>query len=652
MSLSLSLSGTAIAQDLYVHARTGCDANTGTSPAAPRQTITSALATAAGTPGIARTIWIAGAFAGGQRIPYDDVANVPNPACSSSPQGQDAFPLQMLGGVSLVWWVAGSDIDTTTNTPARPLVREGVPYANPAGLVEFGTSYSMGPSPVAVTSLDLEAATSGVSVFGAAAVRIAPSLTDLRILDCANGVRLLPNSNKIAPLLDRCEIALQASGPLAAGSALLVVSQVAGASSASLSTLGGTITGCRFRVESSPSFAAGAGVLLQCLQYGRVENLTIEGCSFEGGAPNPTSNDGMQWGVYATSYAYFGSPTYPVAMSLVGNEVKNCRRSGFRFRGIPFTGLRDTAPSTITISGNRFEENVAAPGLVPPDEAHVFIDIGQGKLATFAISSNTMLHTRGNALTVLNPTAGGYFGFLGPPNVTLTFEQNQVQDPEMDGVHLVVSSMNLTSTIRRNRIASAGGNGVLNRVQYATGTGYLAQSNPDMVNNFIIDSGGDGIRNEADSPVPPMGNLSAAPRITYNTVAFSGGFGLRNLAIGAAPYQSFPVTNSIFRDSGGADLGPTAGLLPLNVTFCNFLVPDPFTIGANNNNDPPSFVDPAPGVRDLHLASGSQLVDRGTDTPPAAPGVDFDGDLRPFDVGPTGPPNQTGDIGADERTGP
>ncbi len=637
--------------NVWVHARTGCDANSGLTAGTPVQTLTRALAVAAGlTPPV--TVRLAGALVPGTatRIPYDNLQNASQAVggCSTplGTQGVETFPLNMIGQVSLAWEAPTSDVyPPPISVAARPLIRFSVAYA--ATLLNFGPTYVGGPAKVNLTSLDLEYGQFGVRMdLGAAAGTVSPTLDDLRVVNCYRGVEgvAFGAGDTVTPTIRNSYFALLSAAPPPSifGRHVMLLGYFAGAST------GGTITGCTLRVEEPQVTEAGITV---GAYFDSTGTVTIENSLIEGGTPNTPPTQGMGRGIELGAIPAGGSNAPGTLVSTVrGNTIQYCRRDALRLERAGAVNTSSNTPSLFTIASNRAIKNFRdATGTAPRGQIH--LAVGSGRALRGSISSNTVSGSGLDAI-VLGLTGYGVIG-SAPGTLDFTIDANRIQECR-DGIVLRPSSgLIFRGSVSRNSVLQPSRHGIWNYV--FKDDALETRSDPDIVNNIVAQPGGDGIRNQIN--VVAAGPFSAVPRLSFNTVAFAPSItgtsaGLRNLSYGAG-LPAFTVHNSIFRyapyATGGGDIvngppGSPPGLFPLTVGWCNFSTPPPPP--PTNNMDPPSFVNP--GALDLHLAPTSLLIDSATETPIVRPPTDIDGDARIIDFPPPSASNRA-DRGADER---
>lgn len=648
----------AMAQDVYVHARVGCDQNSG-ALGAPVQTLTQGLVIASGmTPPV--TIHVAGAAVPGTgpRIPYDDLANNPvNPPCAG-PQGAETFPLGMLPAVSLVWDVANSD--SVGVQVQRPLISHSAPLS--FTLIDFSSAtYTPGATPVTLDGLDIEFGGIGVNIPNNPAGPVQPSLSNLNVFDCQMGLYANANGGTLDIGVADSTFQIRASTPFTPSNPLLVFLQAL-----SGGRVGASISNSKFEAEP-PKFASSA-VRANASLDGTIE-VTIDASRFEGGTSLATpSGQGLGVGLLAgSSVGGGGANLSSLLLTVRDSSFTYCQDEAIDVDLVGSSGVTQANPSSATVVTSAFSGNRRS--LVGPamNQGQIVVGVEGGRALDLQVSNNSfrVSPAHGVFLWNTNPALPGVVA--GEINATIS--SNDLRGPHTDGIRFQVEALIVSGTVSGNTIFDVTGDGIENFVMASTYA--KSESSPVIVNNMIAYTGGHGIHNRLLSPGGPLQKFAAEPPITHTTVAMAGGAGLFNYASGA-PVPRLRVTNSIFRGSGypgGFDIvdGVAGAYVPnpggpgfpnMTVTFCDFLMPNPagtvlLPVGPNFNvSDPPSFVSPT--LRDFHIASGSYMRDFGTNTPPASPALDFDGNLRRIDLAgvPNGPNGGFADLGADERTIP
>jgi hypothetical protein len=632
-------SGIATAQtDLYVDVEFGCDTNGGTA-AAPVQTITQGLNLASMVPpaGQPVTIRVAGRLdAMGGRIPYDNVANNPmNPSCTVTPQNQEGFPLGMLGAVSIVWDVANSDFDPLTGQPVRPLISHNIPGT--ADFFSFGAGYTPGTTPVTLQGLELEFANRGIMIADSPAGLVRPTLSDLKVFDSLQGVRVTAGANPIDFDLLNSTLQLRSASMISTSDLVYVLATASGVT--------GLISGSTVQVD--PLASAGAGLTLIASTMGSVD-VTVEGCTVRGAPPPNPATQGIAVGLLAGSTVDGTGNTSQLLLTVREASFSFCGQHAIDVQFSASGGVTQASSSGATISSNLFDRNwrtLSGPATVA-NEAQVTVTAEAGRTLGATISGNLFRGSSAHGISSWNTnTAGGAVGVAG--SVGLTISGNTIEGGHTDGIHIRAQALIVSGTISGNKILDVTDNGIENYAVYNAVPPARSISTVSIVNNMIAYPASHGIYNHVNAPAAPLFRVAAAPPTTHTSVASAGGVGILNAAVGGAPLPTFAVTNGIMRFNVGPDfVGLTQGAG--GVTFSNFVNPAPM---GTNNALAPGFV--SLSGRDLHLATGSLMRDLGTNTPPASPALDFDGNLRRIDLPgvPNGPAGFA-DLGADERTIP
>ena len=240
----------------------------------------------------------------------------------------------------------------------------------------------------------------------------------------------------------------------------------------------------------------------------------------------------------------------------------------------------------------------------------------------------------------------GAFTWLHDPaagsSASLTVQMNGIGPNGRNGVKILVEDGAVLapgSTIFSNRIHH-NERGIHNMAQGSGST-----SSPSIVNNVVYRNTVNGILNEA-----LQAGSVAGPTMTHNTVAETGGVGVLVQGTGNTSGASFH--NGISYHLGSP--GPTdlSGFAGNQINYSNYAACSGPCTGTQN------VVGPAPGFLnfpqdDYHLINipgSNPVVDVATNSPPAVPQFDFEGNLRQIDINGDGPVGQYADMGADEAT--
>ncbi len=313
-----------------------------------------------------------------------------------------------------------------------------------------------------------------------------------------------------------------------------------------------------------------------------------------------------------------------------GGRVFDCGIAGIQ--AVTFTSSdRCTVNlANVTVMNNGVRANLANPL--------------EGHGVAFEASQGDVLSGRVENCTVSGNFQDGVFAWIhdmvAGGSGLVTVQSNEIAFNVRTGVNLLTqsgSTLSPSSTIFSNRIHHNGWE--IHNV--ADGSG--ATSSPSIVNNLIYRNTTNGILNEA-----LQAGSVAGPTMTHNTVAETGGIGVLVQGVGNTTGASF--WNGISYHL--ASPGPTdlSGFAANQINFSNFQ----FCTGAcsgtlNITNQQPLFMSVA--VDNYHLVANeatNSAVDKATNTPPAVPQFDFEGNLRQIDLNSNGPVGAYADMGADE----
>ena len=628
-----------------MHARTGSNSNTGGS-ADPVQTVTYALTVVAPTHATPLVVWIAGAYdASGNRIAYDDDPGIP-------PTPIESFPLPMATGVSLFWWVAGSDPVPGTSAPSRPLIKP----LSPNPLITFDVpTYAPAATAITISSLDLENASPGLNLVDSTTGTVRPTLSNLRITG-SSGVYAFADAGILSPSIDRSDFKIADQG----FGVQFVASGVAAARFKSAQVLSSTFA-------NETGALANTAIRIHAGGDASVET-TIEGCLFSSDAD--AYFGGIRYGVTA---GVVREPPLQLNSATVDVKIERStfgemtQAGVFTIGGTSCGNAPTTAISSVSISDSTFTGNGhAVPSTAPG--AQIWFNIGAGNRFNLLVSGNTITDSVVDGLLVNNALGNGCWVPCNPPTVpypisgiaNIQVSSNDIRR-NRDAIKVDAAQLVVTGAVSGNKQFDNREDGLDNSATAAPGGPCFANdsiSNLEVTNNFIGGNGslspppavGSGIVNAANG-IPMAGaTLSAALTITNNTVAANIVDNLN--VVGSSYTMATMVYNSIFQfhnpGGGGSDIVFTPPFFyeSNNVFWSNFIGAGVPYINGNDIVDP-QLVD-IPG-RDFQLQLGSLMIDKASETAPLMPRLDHFGNRRPTDYPPIGPTGLTSDKGAHEK---
>ncbi|MEW6743760.1 MAG: right-handed parallel beta-helix repeat-containing protein [Planctomycetota bacterium] len=594
----------------YVDNVSGSDSTGDGSALNPWATITHALSVVNPLNQTAE-IRIRGRLVGGTPEPYDNVG---------SPS--ETFPLTPARGVSLMRDPFGSD-------PGAPvIIRRGTGTSAPI-LVRLGQGGLSDYSRTVLRHLKFENAES-------AAVEVAPQANDQTLAPTIElctfdtnvaGVVAMSGRTPAGSLLTGTAVAPTIRNTTFTFTQLGLVTPVSHVELLAYTDMSnvtqGTVQACTLTMDST---LAGQGNGLQHAvrmhaQNGAQVSTALTSDQINGKATAiVTGRYGIKYGVKATTTQ---GATMPFTLS--GGSVRYCGKDGVFLSDSNNAGGGTTAQpriehAVIAHNGNGYPSSGAY------SEIHgsgIVIESNLGRLSPTIEDNNASGSgsIEGNRNHNIAVRAVGTLGVLCAPVI----KNNTIFEAERgNGILLFGDNGRVTGRVDSNKIKWSDHHGIHVAAIDRNPQGQQASVATEIVNNAISYNEWDGIHVERVSPRGPPA-AQAHPTITHNTVCYNYFIGLANVD----PFGQFNagmlVYNSIFWYNG-PDLDGTDSLNG-QVQFCDWNTGDTNDGSYYNLQVTPHFYD-----ADFHLDPAYPgLIDKATETPPAAPLVDFEGDNRTID---------------------
>ncbi|MEW6747736.1 MAG: right-handed parallel beta-helix repeat-containing protein [Planctomycetota bacterium] len=559
-------------------------------------------------------IRVRGRLVGGTPKPYDNVGSPTDPF--------ETFPLTPARGVSLMRDPFGSD-------PGAPVIIRRDSTTSAPILVRLGQSGLSDYSRTVLRHLKFENAES-------AAVAIAPEVNDQTLAPTIElctfdtnvaGVVAMSGQSPTGGLYTGTSVAPTIRNTTFTFTQLGLVTPVSHVELLAYTDMSnvtqGTVQACTLTMDST---LAGSGLGLQHAvrmdaRNGAQVSTALTANQINGKATAiVTGRCGIKYGVKATTNQ---GGTMPFTLS--GGSVRYCGKDGVFLSDTYNAGGGTTAQpriehALIARNGNGY------PATGAYTEIHgsgIVIESNLGRLSPTIEDNNASGSgsIEGNRNHNIAVRAVGTLGVLCAPVI----KSNTIFEAQRgNGILLFGDNGRVTGRIDSNKIKWSDHHGIhVAAIDRAT-LGQTASVATEIVNNAISYNQFDGIHVERASPRGPMG-AQAHPTITHNTVCYNYSAGLANVDPFGQFNAGMVVYNSIFWYNG-PDLSGTDSTNG-QVQFCDWRTGDTNNGRYGNLQVYPQFAD-----AEFHLDPAyPDLIDKATETPPAAPLVDFEGDNRTID---------------------